>query len=173
MLDWGGGLGQYAVLTRAVLPDVRLDYHCFDLPAMVDTGRTVITDATFHDSEVGALSRTYDLVLASSSLQYVQDWRAQLTRFGAAARRYCYVARLPIAISRGSFVVVQRPHAHGYHTEYPGWVINRAELLEGASAAGLALEREFLMSERPRIPGAPEQPEYRGYLFAQRAATGA
>lgn len=165
ILDWGGGLGQYAVLARSVLPLVRLEYHCFDLPPMVKAGRALMPDVTFHDAEDEALARAYDLVLASSSLQYVPDWSTQLARFQSATSGYCYLARLPVALRGPSFVILQRPYAHGYLTEYPGWVINRRDLIARAADVGLRLEREFLSSERPFVPGAPEQPEYRGFLF--------
>jgi hypothetical protein len=62
-------------------------------------------------------------------------------------------------------VVVQRPHACGYHTEYLGWFLNRDEFLSAAAGCGLGLRREFLIDERPPVPGAPEQAEYRGFLF--------
>jgi hypothetical protein len=61
--------------------------------------------------------------------------------------------------------VVQRPREYGYETEYPGWFINRRELLDAAAEAGLEHRREFLIMERPVVPGAPEQCEYRGFLF--------
>lgn len=33
------------------------------------------------------------------------------------------------------------------------------------TSRGFALEREFLLSERPYVPNAPEQCHYRGFLF--------
>lgn len=36
MLDWGGGLGAYYVYSRALLPDLELDYHCRELPLLVE-----------------------------------------------------------------------------------------------------------------------------------------
>jgi hypothetical protein len=62
-------------------------------------------------------------------------------------------------------VVVQRPHGCGYLTEYQGWFLNRDQLLTTAAGCGLALRREFLIDERPPVPGAPEPAEYRGFLF--------
>ena len=67
-----------------------------------------------------------------------------------------------------SFVVVQRPYVHGYDTEYPGWFLNRAEFLAAADGLGMRLVREFLIQERPFVPDAPEQADYRGFLFEPR-----
>jgi putative methyltransferase (TIGR04325 family) len=167
ILDWGSGLGHYFVVSRALLPDVTLDYHARDLSRLCEAGRATVPDITFHDNDADAFAtpRRYDLILASGSLHYHEAWRDILRGFAAASRRYVYVARLPIVHRAPSFVVVQRPHASGYDTEYPGWFFNREEFLTGAREAGLRLVREFLADERPYAHGAPEQCEFRGFLF--------
>ncbi len=164
-LDWGGGLGQYAALARSLVPSLDLEYHCQDLTLLAGAGRTVLPNDSFYDSDEEAFSRTYDLVMASSSLQYVRDWRDKLGRLAAATAGYLFVTRQPFVVRSPSFVVLQRPHRHGYKTEYPGWFLNRGAFLETADGFGLRLRREFLISERPFVPGAPEQTEYRGFLF--------
>lgn len=165
LLDWGGGAGHYALFARALLPGVQVDYHCRDVPSLCAAGRDLVPEGTFHDTDDSLAGRTFDLVLASGSLHYSRDWRAALRLLRSLARDLVFVTRLPIVGSAPSFVVLQRPHAAGYRTEYAGWVLNRDELLAGAAEAGLRLEREFLVAEAPVIPGAPEQNEYRGFLF--------
>lgn len=165
MLDWGGGIGHYCVYARALVPDVDLDYHCRDLPRLTSAGRSVLPEATFHDSDESALARRYDLVMASSSLQYSRDWRHVLAELAGVAAPYLYVTRTPFVEEASSFVVLQRPHRHGYMTAYPGWFLHRGEFLVEARRLGLHLEREFLVDERPYVPGAPEQAAYRGFLF--------
>ncbi|HVM15970.1 MAG TPA: methyltransferase, TIGR04325 family [Gaiellaceae bacterium] len=166
VLDWGGGVGHYEVLSRAVLPPgVELDYHCKDVPALVAAGRELLPHATFHDDD-SCLDGSYDLVLVSGSLQYSEDWPAQLRRLGAAASRYLYVTRLPVALRSESFVVLQRAYAYGYDTEYLGWVVSRDALLREAEEARLRLVREFLLQAWFSAAGAPEDPvEHRGFLF--------
>lgn len=166
MLDWGGGIGHYCIYAKALLPDVELEYHCRDLSLLTVGGRQVLPDATFHDSDETALARTYDLVLASSSLHYSRDWRGVLAKLASVTDHYLYVTRQPFVETASSFVVVQRPYRHGYMTEYPGWFLNRGEFLAETRVLGLELLREFLIAERPMVPGAPEQAEYRGFLFA-------
>jgi putative methyltransferase (TIGR04325 family) len=166
VLDWGGGPGHYAVLADALLPGVELDYTSRDLPALVALGRELQPERAFADDE-SPLDRRYDLVVASSSLHYEQDWRARLRDLAAVADRYVYVTRVPVALEAPSFVVLQRAYAYGYETEYLGWVIARDELLAEARAAGLRLARELVLPARFAADGAPEAPvEHRGYLFA-------
>lgn len=165
LLDWGGGSGHYYLISRAVLPDVEIEYHCKDVPKLVAYGRELFPEATFYDDDTWQ-ERRYDLVLASASLQYSEDWSGTLARLARATEGYLYVTRLPVALRSASFVVVQRPYAYGYETEYLGWVINRDELLGAAASSGLELVREFLMVDLLSARGAPEDPiEHRGFLF--------
>lgn len=169
VLDWGGGLGHYAVLARAVLPEVELDWHCREVPTVARAGAAVNPDVTFHVDDA-CLDRRYDLVLASSSLQYERDWRSLLGRLGRAASGRLLVTRVPIALDAPSFVVLQRAGAYGYETEYLGWVFSRDELLDEASRAGLELERELLLDAWLSAAGAPEDPiGHRGFLLRPRA----
>jgi len=166
VLDWGGGLGQYAVVARAALPELALDYTVFDLPGVCAAGRGLQPEVRFTSDRGACLSRRYDLVFASGSLQYARDWEDLLRGFARAASRWVYLARTPVVDDSGRFVVVQRPHSAGYRTEYLGWVFNRAELLASAAGSGLALEREFLMvGEEVAAAGLPKPFGYRGFLF--------
>ena len=165
VLDWGGGLAHYAVLARAVLPEVALDWHCREVPSIARAGATASPDVTFHTDDA-CLERSYDLVFASGSLQYARDWADLLGRLGRASRGFLFVTRLPIALEAPSFVVLQRAYAYGYATEYLGWVVSRTELLAEAAASGLALEREMLLDAWLSASGAPEDPiGHRGFLF--------
>jgi putative methyltransferase (TIGR04325 family) len=169
MLDWGGGPGHYAVLGRAVAPEVELEYHSRDLPALTALGRELLPTDSFHDDDA-CFERHYDLVVASSSLQYAEDWQATVGRLAAVTDGYLYVARVPVAFQSPSFVVLQRAYAYGYETEYLGWVLNRDDLIESARRSGLELVREFLLPNEFSAIGAPESPiEHRGFLFAKFA----
>lgn len=171
MLDWGGGLGHYYVIGKALLPDVDIAYHCKDLPDVSSYGRELFPEAHFYEDE-SCFERSYDLVFASSSLHYSEDWGRTLEQLAGAASSYLYVTRLPIVSSVPSFVVVQRPNRYGYETEYLGWFLNRDEFLQHASDAGMTLVREFIVMEDPVTRGAPEQAHYRGFLFRPGTAEG-
>jgi putative methyltransferase (TIGR04325 family) len=167
LLDWGGGIGHYLPLSRAILPGVEIDYHCTDVPVLAEHGRELFPEATFHDDDA-CLQRTYDLVLASSSVHYAADWQGTLTGLAGATAGLLFVTRAPVALRAASFVVLQRAHDYGYDTEYLGWVFNRAELLSVAAGAGVTLMREFLLADEIAADGAPETPVgHRGFLFAR------
>jgi putative methyltransferase (TIGR04325 family) len=170
ILDWGGGLGHYPLIARAILPEVALEYVIHDLPNLCAAGRELCPGVTFSSEERTTFAQRYYLVFASSSLQYAQHWRTQMTMLARASERWLYLTRLPTVSSAPSFVAVQRPGLYGYNTEYIGWVLNRDELYMHARSCNLILEREFLVDERPVIAGAPEQCEYRGLLFRLEGA---
>jgi putative methyltransferase (TIGR04325 family) len=164
VLDWGGGPGHYAVLARALLPEVEIDYHSRDLPRLAALGREVLPEATFHADDT-CLDRMYDLVVVGDSLHYLEDVRAQLARLARAAAPWLYVALVPVVRHAPSYVVQQRPDSYGYDTEYLGWVLNRDALLEAAVSSGLRLEREFLAPGVIDPPGVPEAAVHRSFLF--------
>jgi putative methyltransferase (TIGR04325 family) len=165
LLDWGGGIGHYYIISKALLPEVTIDYHCKDLPLLCEGGRELLPEANFYEDEEECFEPTYDFVLASSSLQYCEDWKRIAQRLALATRSYLYITRIPIIHRKASFVVVQRPYQYGYETEYLCWFLNREEFLTHMSTLEMELIREFLIQEQPHVHNAPEQGEYRGFLF--------
>jgi putative methyltransferase (TIGR04325 family) len=164
MLDWGCGLGSYALIARALHPNLRVEYFGRELPILTTAARKVLPQDRFWDTADEAFDRTYDLVVASGSLQYSHEWRQLLERLSDGTDRYLYLTRTPVVTRADSFVVVQRPIAR-YGTRYPGWVLNRKHLVDVAEARGLRLLREFLIGDFVSIPGVPERPDFRGFLF--------
>lgn len=167
VLDWGSGVGQYYPLATALLPEVVIDYHCKDVPELTAVGRELLPDATFHDDD-SYLERVYDLVLASSSLQYVEKWQDALRELAGVAEGYVFLTRTPTVVRSPSFVVVQRAQPYGFGTDVLEWFLNCDEIIECAAGAGMKLVREFVMMDETPAAGAPEQARYRGFLFHGR-----
>jgi putative methyltransferase (TIGR04325 family) len=168
MLDWGGGIGHYYLLSQSLLPGVEIEYHCKDVPVLCEHGAKLFPKQHFYTDE-RCFERTYDFVLVSASIHYTEDWQTLLKYLAKVTSGYLYIANLPSVQKADSFVFVQRPYQYGYNTEYLGWCLNRTEFLQTAKRAGLELVREFIYGHRPFIHGAPEQNRYRGYLFRVRS----
>jgi len=167
LLDWGGGVGHYNLVSQALFPQLEVEYHCKDVPLLCKAGRELQPSASFHEDDESCFARDYDLVLASGSLEYFEDWKNVTRRLAGASRRHVYIARLPIVHRVASFTVIQRPYRHGYATEYVSWILNRQEFLGHAASLGLRLVREILVSDGPTIHGAPERSEFSGFLFSR------
>jgi putative methyltransferase (TIGR04325 family) len=170
LLDWGSGAGHYYLYSKALLPEVAIQYHCYDVPSLCEAGRKLLPEVHFHHNERDLAGTRYDLVISSSSLHYFEDWREVLRKLAAVTREFLYVARLQIVSRSASFVVEQRPYRSGYYTQCLSWFLNRQELVSCAEESGLELVREFVFLERWAVRGAPEKPEGRGFLFRRRPA---
>ncbi len=166
-LDWGGGIGHYYVLACAMLPNVKIEYHCKDVPLLAEYGAQLFPDQHFYSDET-CLERTFEFVMASTSLHYSEDWQKVLAGLAKATKNYLYITRLPTVLHAPSFVFIQRPYLYGYNTEYLGWCLNKDGFVRAAQNSGLELVREFVIGERPVIANAPEQCQYRGFLFRRK-----
>jgi putative methyltransferase (TIGR04325 family) len=165
VLDWGGGLGFFYLLSRALLPaEVDIEYHCKEVAGLCEAGRELVPAVHFHDDE-SCLDRRYDLVLASSSVQYSESWSELVGRLAGSSARYLYLTRVPVALASSSFVVRQRAYSYGLETEFLSWVFNHGEFVDAVTRSGMELVREFLIGPGVTIQGAPENEELRGFLF--------
>jgi putative methyltransferase (TIGR04325 family) len=162
ILDWGGGFGYTSFVVRELFPDLDVDFHVRDVPRVVAAARPLVPDVVFWDSDE-CLDREFDLVTASSSLQYAPEWKVMLSRLGHAGRSL-FLSRLPVTLTAPTFATRQRAYA----TSYIGWVLNRDELLEAAHAADLDFVREFHEGWSADISGAPGANEHRAFLFTRR-----
>ena len=164
MLDWGGGIGHYYLIAKALMPMIDIEYHCKDTPILSSHAQKLFQEAYFY-SDASCLDRQYDFVLASGSLQYWQNWSGTFSQLANATSGYLLVTRLPIVKMVPSYVFIQRPYLHMYNTEYLAWCLNREEFINCAQESGLHLVREFLVGDNHPIQNAPEKCEYLGFLF--------
>jgi putative methyltransferase (TIGR04325 family) len=168
ILDWGGGLGHYYLYSRSLLPEVAIDYHCFDVPVLCRVGRRLQPDVRFHTDANDLTGVTFDLVISSSSLHYFQDWRSVVDTLGRHTGAFLYIARL-MTVPRAPSFVVRQYSREGYRTEFLIWFLNRVEVIECVQRCGLRFEREFVFAENWPVENAPEQGQCRGFLFQRQA----
>jgi putative methyltransferase (TIGR04325 family) len=163
VLDWGGALGHYYELAKRLTP-LEFDWHVAELPAVAAVGAEVEPEVTFHDGD-DSLEGSYDVVLASNSLQYSRDWREQLARLAGASGEWVFLNLVPSVETVPSYTALQRAQAYGYETEYVGWVFHRGELVQAAEELGLELVREYALVDPIAVAKAPENPRHIGLLF--------
>lgn len=169
ILDWGGGIGHYLPISQALVPDLEIDYICQEVPILARVGRELQPEARFFDKPDECFLRTYDLVVAGSSLWYVRNWKSAADKLAQASSEYLYVTRMMFVRSAESYVAVQRPTAYGYLTKYQFWVLNQNEFIEQIEKSGMSLVREFIFGDGPQLPAAPEQGTFRGFLFRRNS----
>jgi putative methyltransferase (TIGR04325 family) len=160
ILDWGGGLGHYYQIAKAVMPDVSFEFHCKEVPLMAEVGRLLNPEVHWYSDE-SYLERSYDLVMVNGSLQYMEDWNGTLRQLSQVVKEHFFLTRLPVVEHVPSFVAIQRE----YDIEMLHQQFNKDEVLEFVESLGLRRVREVVVGDRPYIHGAPEQCELRGWLF--------
>lgn len=160
VLDYGGSLGEYYWLGSALVPGLQLEYHCKELPALADAGQRMSPEVIWHTDDA-CLAAQYDLVMFSSSVQYLPAWHDILYKAAQSARSYLFLSDVPTVRDVPTFVSTQRTDGHtGLHM-----AVNRSEIIATAERARLRLVREFPMGDHPPIVNAPEQPTCTGWLF--------
>lgn len=160
VLDYGGGLGHYFPLGRALFPDLTLKFHCKEMSAVAEAGKLLNPEVEWFTDD-RCLNNTYDLVMISSSLQYMQNWQEQLAAIASSTSDYLLLTRIPIVHQADSFVAIQK----AYGSKMLHWQFNKSMLIGQIQDLGLQLIREFVVGDRPAIKGAPEQCELGSWLF--------
>jgi putative methyltransferase (TIGR04325 family) len=113
LLDWGGGAGMGLALARASLPGVEIDYSCQDLPALCAEGKKRFPEARFLSEPDACFAEAYDLVIAGSSLWYVEAWQAKAAQLARSAKPWLLVAKTGFDQAAPSYVAVQTPALPG------------------------------------------------------------
>lgn len=167
ILDWGGALGHLYYVARALLPqDVKIDFTCKDVPLVAQYGREHVPEIVFSDDET-CLDRSYDIVMAHASLYYSENWREIFAGLARASRGHVLISRVPFVTHADSYVILERLYRFDYNVEALCWALNRESFLDEARVNGLNLVREFITGQAYEVPGAPEQPVFRGFLFSK------
>ena len=160
VLDYGGGLGHYYQLGKSLLPDVELRFHCKEMPRIAEAGQLLNPEIQWFTDD-SCLKRTFDLVMISSSLQYIERWQDFLKAISPAVGEYLFLMRIPVVERADSFVAVQKV----YGTKMLHWQFNKDALLQTIEREGFMIVREFVVGDRTYIKRAPEQFELRSWLF--------
>lgn len=160
VLDYGGNLGEYLWLGRALVPGVEFDYHCKELPQVADAGRRMTPAVTWHTDD-RCFATAYDVVMFSSVIQCLPNWPEILRRAAQSTRRYLLLSDVATVVDVPAYIAT---HRAGGRTHLQ-MQMNRSEIIRTAERAGLRLVREFAMGAHPPIVNAPEQPTCVGWLF--------
>lgn len=168
ILDFGGGFGAHAHALKRLLPHLCFDYTLCELPGFCEYGRKLNPDVRFVSSLSDA-GNGFDLVYASSSIQYVRDWPTLIAGLCAASMGRVFVTRTPFVFQSPSFIVVQR----AYGTEYPGWVFNYREFVQAVEGSALHLLETFVNGRGLAVRGAAEPNIHLGLLFGRGRNDGA
>jgi len=136
ILDYGGGIGETYVKTRAALPaEVQVDYHIVELPQVCEAGRCFFhgkSDIKFHETLPS--KGPFDIAHFGSSLHYLDDWLSPLAQVRELGINKLLFFDLP-AGDIPNFVTLQRY----YDSLIPVRFFNQTELVASIEALGYSL----------------------------------
>jgi putative methyltransferase (TIGR04325 family) len=137
ILDFGGGLGTaFMALSRAIGDDIaRVDYHVVEVDGICRDGRELFSGRcgpTFEaDLPQGG---GFDVVTASSVLQYVKDWPGVVRRLAGYGALYLVLGDVFIGEFQ-SYVTLQ----NYYDSRIRHWFVNAAEFIGEIEKQGYTL----------------------------------
>jgi putative methyltransferase (TIGR04325 family) len=107
----------------------------------------------------------FDVVLASSVLQYIETPGLTLAELRRVTQKYVLVSRLPTWKYQDSQIVVQHLHSAWGEEQYPLHVFNRHRLEDLFGQAGFTVLRRDYGSECFTLPGDREPVAHILYLL--------
>lgn len=165
VLDWGGAMGQYGLVARRLLPDVKIDYVVKDFAGVCSLGRVLNESVTFVAEDEACFARSYDVVMANSALQMAEDWKRVVRQLAKATASVLLINGVPLVDRADSFVILQQLRSRGFLNDFYSWAINRNELMTEVTGHGLVLDREVMSWGPVHYWGAPENPRGGGAIF--------
>ena len=133
VLDFGGALGSIYWRHRAELGAIHgVEWDVVEQPRFVDTGRRHCADtalrffATVDEAEAAG---GHDLLLCSTTLQYLERPHAAVDDWVARGWRFLLFNNLPLHRGRPDRLAVQHVPPDIYPASYPAWFFNRERML--------------------------------------------
>ena len=170
LLDFGCGNGHYQSILSACAHTAKWNYTGVDLrPAFVQWCRQTYPEVQFETVEKGGAlpfaDNEFDVVLASSVLQYTENPELILAELSRVTQQYVLVSRLPTWKYQDSQIVMQRLHSAWGEEQYPLHVFNRYRLEDLFGQTGFAVLWRDYGSECFTLPGNREPVAHTLYLL--------
>jgi putative methyltransferase (TIGR04325 family) len=152
VLDFGGAMGAHFHNLERHWPWCRLEWTVCETTAVAaaataqfDCDRPNGSHMRFSDQAESILKAGTDLVFASCSLQYIEDWPAMLRLFQAAP--WLLLDRVPLVDHPTDLIAIQVVPASYTDTRYPGWKFSATTWPQHLHQAGFEPVLRWLVPE--------------------------
>jgi len=152
VLDFGGAMGGHFHSLKIHWPWCRLHWTVCETVDVAAAGAAEFecdcaggSQLRFSDDAAALLASGVDLVFASASLQYVENWPAMVEQFRAAA--WLMLDRVPLIEHPTDLIAIQVVPASYTDTRYPGWKFAVDSWLPRLAAAGFQPVMHWLVPE--------------------------
>ena len=125
VLDIGGGLGEYFFLIQDNLPNLKFEWLILETPALCELAKSKHADSSgvSWTDALNDSSQTFDIVLLSSVIQYVEK-PFELIEMAAQKAPLLIFNRLPLSANGHNLVCIQRPGLFESKGSYPVHILS-------------------------------------------------
>ena len=139
ILDFGGGPGYGLMVLIDALGNARrrIDYHVVDVRTICEAGRELFSDGEgpcFNPALPPSTRANFDLVHTSSTMQYIEDWRAMVGLLASYRAPYVVFGDVFVGAFQ-SYVTVQ----NYYGSRIPHWFFNFRDFVSEVDRHGYEL----------------------------------
>lgn len=152
VLDFGGAMGTHFHKLAKHWPWCRLQWIVCETSTVAATGAAEFecdlpngSQLRFSDKPEAVLNTACDLVFASCSLQYIEDWPRMLRSFRSAA--WVLLDRVPLIDHPTDLIAIQVVPASYTDTRYPGWKFAAGTWISRLADVGLTSVLHWLVPE--------------------------
>lgn len=179
VMDFGGALGKHFQNLNLYWPWSSLHWTVCETEAVSSAGKTEFEienlrghQLHFSNNVIEILDSGVDIVLASCSLQYIENWPQIIQQFGAAP--WLLLDRVPLIDHPTDIIDIQVVPANYTDTRYPGWKFAKNSWLPRLIEAGFELVMQWQVPEDQWTVLDLKSGQYRwnakhdyGFLFRQ------
>ncbi len=142
VLDIGGGLGEYFFLLSDNLPNLKFEWLILETPALCELAKLKHGESSgiSWTNALNDSSQTFDIVLLSSVIQYVEKPCA-LIEMAMQKAPLLIFNRLPLSTNAGNLVCIQRPGLFESKGSYPVHILSEQLFMSYLSDCGHIMSR--------------------------------
>lgn len=133
VVDFGGGLGGTYVNNRDIIDGRCQQYIVIEQKSFCDEGKRIAADfdlpVCFLESPKDIHLEKVDIVIASSVLHYIDDWRGIVDQLLALTPSHIIVDRQPFTNGKTGIFVQENDGYYEEKVSYPARIINQAEFI--------------------------------------------
>ncbi len=170
VLDFGGALGTTYFQHKDFFAHLKeLHWDIVEQEKFVTHGKCLFPDAPL--SFFSSLEEYHshpDIVLLSSSLQYLERPCVALKTIVARAPKYLIFDKTPFCAGKKDFITVQKVPKHIYDVSYPSWIFGLDTFMEFLGTHGYRFVEQLSCFHDPQLDLSSingKMVEWNGYLF--------
>lgn len=175
ILDFGGGIGFSYLALKNGVRDVAYHLDVVETPLNCQRGRALFSQAGNLGFFTEIPSGPYDIILSSSTLQYVPEWKGVLGALAATGAAHMVLTRLPTTegpsfVAQQNLTMTGGPHKGRFIGSILHAFFNRGEVAAVMGDLGFSVELDLFYSDYGHYFGGARDCTLRTMAFSRSSA---